>query len=235
MQKKLYVRYVALLALAICTASSAKAEEYTFQESGGDLSTPANWNATALGSDDIGVINQGGTYTLSDNLTLSQLKIATTSRCIFDFTDKNKTLKLSYANYPIGITAKADAHLKGGVWDFSGTEFRGLVNGCVFWLRNGAKITNAGHFYNCYGVKNWDVRLYEASKIECENYTLARNGQGVSLVVADGSAIKANATFASDRNSAGVISYNQKTLCPTTFSTKQYISIYIRSEVFVTY
>ena len=209
MQKKLYVRYVALFALAICTASSAKAAEYTFQSAGGDLATPANWNATALGSGDIGVINQGGTYTLSDNLTLSQLKIATTSRCIFDFTDKNKTLKLSYANYPIGITAKADAHLKGGVWDFSGTEFRGLVGGCVFWLRNGAKITNGGHFYNCYNVKNWDVRLYEASKIECENYTLARNGQGVSLVVADGSAIEANATFASDRNSAGVISYNQ--------------------------
>ena len=210
MQKKLYVRYVALFALAICTASSVKAAEYTFQSSGGDLATPANWGATALTSGDTGAIGQGGTYTLSDNLTLSQLKIATTSRCIFDFTGKNNTLKLSADNYPIAITEKVDAHLKGGVWDFSGKDFRGQKDNCVFWLRDGAKITNAGHFYNCYNVKNWDVRLYEASKIECENYTLARNGQGVSLVVADGSAIEANATFASDRNSsAGVMSYNQ--------------------------
>ena len=209
MQKKLHVRYVALFALAICTASSAMAAEYTFQGAGGDLATPANWGAATLGSSDIGVIGQGGTYTLSDNLALSQLKIATTSRCIFDFRDKNKTLKLSYADYPISITNKVDAHLNGGVWDFSGKDFRGQVDGCVFWFRNGAKITNAGHFYNCYNVKNWDVRLYEASKIECENYTLARSGQGVSLVVADGSSIEANATFASDRTSAGVISYNQ--------------------------
>ena len=79
MQKKLHVRYVALFALAICTASYAMAAEYTFQGAGGDLATPANWGAATLGSSDIGVIGQGGTYTLSDNLALSQLKIGRAS------------------------------------------------------------------------------------------------------------------------------------------------------------
>lgn len=209
MQKKLHVRYVALFALAICTASSAMAAEYTFQGSGGDLATPANWGATTLGSDDIGTIGQGGTYTLSDNLAFSQLKITTAGKCTFDFTDKNLTLQLSYVDYPIAITEKINAELKGGVWDFSGKDFRGQKNSGVFWLRDGAKIMNAGHIYNCYNVKSWDVRLYEASKIECSNYTLTRNGSGTRLVVAEGSTIEASATFASDRNnSAGAVSAN---------------------------
>ena len=189
---------------------SANAAEYTFPTAGGDLSDPAAWGASALGSSDIGVIDRGGTYTLSVDLQLSQLQIATASKCIFDFTGNNRTIQLSTVNYPISVTGdKINTELKGGVWDFSNNGFRGTKDDGVFWLRDGAKITNAGDIYNSFNVKKWDIRLYEASKIECSNYTLTRNGSEGKLIVAEGSTIDASATFASDRNNlAGALTYN---------------------------
>ena len=207
---KPYTYHLVIFAFVICADSSVSAAEYTFQNAGGDLSTLSNWGVSSLGSSDIGVINQGGTYTLSADLQLSQLKIDTTSKCTFDFTDGNHSLRLSTADYPISITQeKIDAILKGGVWDFSNNDFRGTKNEGVFWLRDGAKITNAGHIYNSFNVKKWDIRLYEASKIQCSNYTLTRNGSEGRLIVAEGSTIDASATFASDRNNlAGALTYN---------------------------
>ena len=126
---KPYTYHLVIFAFVICAGSSVSAAEYTFQNAGGDLSTLSNWGVSSLGSSDIGVINQGGTYTLSADLQLSQLKIDTTSKCTFDFTDGNHSLRLSTADYPISITQeKIDAILKGGVWDFSNNDFRGTKN-----------------------------------------------------------------------------------------------------------
>ena len=203
-------RLSVLTAAMSLMAWSATAAKYTFKTAGGDLSDPAAWGASALDSSDIGVIDLGGTYTLSADLQLSQLQIATASKCIFDFTGNNRTIQLSAVNYPISVTGdKINTELKGGVWDFSNNDFRGTKDDGVFWLRDGAKITNAGHIYNSYNVKKWDIRLYEASKIQCSNYTLTRNGSEGRLIVAEGSTIDASATFASDRNNlAGALTYN---------------------------
>ena len=198
-------------------AWSATAAEYKFPSEGGVLSDPAAWGASAPGPSDIGVIQYGGTYTLSRNLQLSQLEIATDRKCIFDFTGNNCTMQLSTVDYPISVTGdKINTELKGGVWDFSNNDFRGTKDDGVFWLRDGAKIINAGHIYNSYNVKKWDIRLYEASKIQCSNYTLTRNGSGGRLIVAEGSTIDASATFASDRNNpAGALTYNSVTVTDT--------------------
>lgn len=203
-------RLSVLTAAMSLMAWSANAAEYTFPTAGGDLSDPAAWGASAPGSSDIGVIDRGGTYTLSVDLQLSQLQIATASKCIFDFTGNNRTIQLSTVNYPISVTGdKINTELKGGIWDFSNNDFRGTKDDGVFWLRDGAKIIKAGHIYNSFNVKKWDIRLYEASKIQCSNYTLTRNGSEGKLIVAEGSTIDASATFASDRNNlAGALTYN---------------------------
>ena len=203
-------RLSVLTAAMSLMAWSATAAEYTFKTAGGDLSDPAAWGASALDSSDIGVIDRGGTYTLSEDLQLSQLKIATDRKCIFDFTGNNCTMQLSTVDYPISVTGdKIHTELKGGVWDFSNNNFRGTKHNGVFWLRDGAKIINAVDIYNSFNVTNWDVRLYGASMIKCSNYTLTRNGSKGRLIVAEGSTIDASATFASDRNNlAGALTYN---------------------------
>ena len=72
-------------AVLVAAASFAYATNYTFQGTGGDLATPANWGATTLTSSDVGSIASGGTYTLSQDLSLSQLVVGTTDQCVFDF------------------------------------------------------------------------------------------------------------------------------------------------------
>ena len=109
---KPYTYHFVIFAFVICAGSSVSAAEYTFQNAGGDLSTLSNWGVSSLGSSDIGVINRGGTYTLSADLQLLQLQIATASKCIFDFTGNNRTIQLSTVNYPISVTGDKHGHGK---------------------------------------------------------------------------------------------------------------------------
>ena len=195
---------------AIAAVSLAYATDYTFQGTSGDLATPANWGATSLSSSDVGIIASGGTYTLSQNLALSQLKINTTSECVFDLRDGNHEMSLSANQHQLHIYANNRyVRLNGGVWDFGGLEFRGMGPGSQLYLQFGSIVTNVTSFYGAYYEASPGFSLYVrgnptygASTLYCSSFCLAgKNTKGASLYVQTGGKIVSSGSFYSDISS----------------------------------
>lgn len=202
----------ALSALAVLNGGA----DCTYSTSGGNLADPTKWDPSMPGESDIGLIDKGGTYTLSSDIAFLQLKVSTTAQCDFDFTDGNHTMSLSQNNLPFYIydgTKSRNVHLKGGTWNFGGKKFYGMGSGSWLYLEDGVIVTNVDAFYGCYfAAKNSCLRMNDASAIYCNSFTLAGNGKdvtGAQLYVQGGSKIVDWGSFISDSSqTAGLKSHN---------------------------
>lgn len=194
----------------VFAAAHIYAANYTFPTAGGDLAGGASaWGGTPPSASDTAVINQGGIYTLSENMTLSQLKVDTTAECQFDFTDGNHTIFLGANQYPANqhpLDVYADGRyvrLKGGVWDFGGVEFRGLGQNSQLYFHNGVVVTNVTGFNATYYTASYSsLYLREASKLYCSSFALAgKETIRTRLEVKDGSRILDSGVFYTDLSS----------------------------------
>ena len=165
----------------VFTVAHIYAADYTFPTAGGDLAGgESSWGGTPPGDSDTALITQGVIYTLSKDMTLSQLKVDTTAECRFDFTDSNHTIFLGANQYPanqhpLNVYANSRyVRLKGGVWDFGGVEFRGLGQSSQLYFHNGVIVTNMTEFYATYYTASYSsLYLREASMLYCNRFTLA--------------------------------------------------------------
>ena len=180
-REKRLVSCLAAVLVTLFVLSSAYATEYTFQSAGGDLSVPANWGASSLGASDVGVVNQGGTYTLSGDLTLSQIKVSTTDQCVFNFSDGNHTVFVGSTQYPASqhpldvYADRRNVRLNGGTWNFGGiSEFRGFKQNCEFYFQGGVIVTNVANYYQAYYTASYStLYMRQNARLYCNNFFLA--------------------------------------------------------------
>lgn len=198
----------ALLCAVILPVSAA---DYTIDKSvGTDLAVPANWHATSLTASDVGIVDQGGTYTLSDDLTLSQIKVSTTDQCIFDFTDGNHTVFVGSTQYPASqhpLDVYADrryVRLNGGTWNFGGiSEFRGFKQNCELYFQGGVIVTNLTSFYQAYYTASYStLYMRQNARLYCNSFFLAgKETVRNTLAMQSGAKIISTGAFYTDTGS----------------------------------
>ena len=198
-----------LTAIVALMAMYIHAAEYTFQSAGGDLSVPANWGASSLSASDVGVVNQGGTYTLSDDLTLSQIKVSTTDQCLFNFADGNHTVFVGSAQYPANqhpLSVYANnryVRLNGGTWNFGGTEFRGFGQNSQLYFQGGVIVTNVTRYYQTYYTASYgNLYMRQNAKLYCGSFTLAGKETIRNTLTMQSGAIISTGAFYTDQNSS---------------------------------
>ena len=145
-------KVIAALVAVVGLSLSASATIYTFPTAGGDLSSPAAWGGTRPTAADGVNIDQAGTYTLSENVSFSNLSVKA-SGCIFNFGNYKMTLKDSTNTSGSGLFVSpgdnARTVFSGGTYDLLKTTCAIAaynVKNANTVFTNGCIVTNAYQF-----------------------------------------------------------------------------------------
>ena len=152
---------VALLAFTISlAATTAQAADRTFPSAGGDLASSSDWGGTLPGTGDNAIINQAGTYTLSDDVTFGRLRVKATG-CTFNFSGHKQTAALF-----VESVANAYTIFSGGCLDIKSGEIRPAysADGINTVFTNGCIITNAATFFAARECSNAKTEIAGGTK-----------------------------------------------------------------------
>ena len=210
-----------MLTFAVLAATIAFAEQSVFSvfpKAGGDLALQSEWGDVAkpTASDHVKISN-GGTYLLSDDLSIASLTL-TAKDVIFDFTDGNKKLTLNtmvqgWGNVQSLFQYAHDLKhptviFKGGVWhsasaantfsfvplgtfDNSHSHEVTLSDGCI--------ITNVGTFYTSRRMGNTRTLVSDGSSLYGNSMVLYDvSGTNNVLEIASGGSVNMSTGFACD-------------------------------------
>ena len=132
-------------------ASVLLAADRTYQNAGGDLASTdsADWGGTSPGSSDNAIINQAGTYTLSDDVEFKYLRVRSNGSA-FNFSDHKLTAQLFVENVENAYNV-----FSGGRIDANSAYVRSAynANGMTTVFKDGCIVTNVANFFatSCNG------------------------------------------------------------------------------------
>lgn len=224
MTSRILIRFASACAisLAICKAAFGEQTVFsTFPNAGGDLSSQLDWGDVALpGTSDHVKINQSGTYTLSDNLSIASVSLAAED-VVFDFRDGNHVLTLnamcegwgnvkSLFQYHHGGTHPT-VLLRGGVWKSASSSYNflfvplglGMANHYkqthLFVVTDNCAITNVAKFATSCRASNTRTVVKDGGRLYGKSMYLYENaGTNNVLEIGENGVVTLSSAFYSD-------------------------------------
>ena len=149
-EMRMNCKVIAALVAVVGLSLSASATIYTFPTAGGDLSSAAAWGGTRPTAADGVKIDKAGTYTLSENVSFSNLSVKA-SGCIFNFGNYKMTLKDSKNTSGLFVSPGNNARtvFSSGTYDLLNTTYAIAaydVDNANTVFTNGCIVTNANRF-----------------------------------------------------------------------------------------
>lgn len=173
----------------------ALAEDCTFPNAGGNLASASEWGGTLPGGADKVTVDEGGNYTLSDDVIFNSFNVMV-GGCYFDL-----------GNSRLNVGKKGDGALYckpngGGRTVFSGGKIEFSNHGnCypyvapdsagVVVFANGCVITNANYFYAIRSASNGRVEITDGTMIYVTNRFAVADGPSSdnTVEISDGARI----------------------------------------------
>ena len=142
---------IVILAISLA-ATTAQAADRTYQNAGGDLASTetSDWGGIVPGASDNAIINQAGTYTLSDDVTFNYFRVKSNGST-FNFSDHKLTAQLLVENVENAYNV-----FSGGRIDANSAYVRSAynANGMTTVFKDGCIVTNVANFFatSCNGA-----------------------------------------------------------------------------------
>ena len=207
-----FVRKMVVSALLCGAFLSALATEYIFPSAGGDLASAAAWGGTRPTSADSIKLDKAGTYTLSDDVTFSEMYMMA-GGSTFSLGDRKMTLTTS-GNNSRGFRVEGTANFRnvfaGGIYDLSGTASclpAYSANNVNTVFTNNCVVTNVATFYAARYSSNSKTEIAGGAKVYVDELRVHNDsGSGNALEIHDGGLLRvANRIYseATDGNAGG--------------------------------
>ena len=194
-EMRMNCKVMVALVVVVGVALAASAEIITFPSAGGDLASDAAWGGTKPTLADGVQIDNVGTYTLSGNVTFSEMRMMA-GGSTFSFGDRKMTLTTSGNNaYGLRIsTANARNVFTGGMYDLSGTAcclpaYNASNVNTVF--TNNCVVTNINTFYAARYSSNSKTEIAGGSKVYAKELRVHNDsGANNTLEIHDGGLLR---------------------------------------------
>ena len=207
-----FVCKMAVSALLCAAFLPASATEYTFPSAGGDLASDAAWGETRPTSADSIKIDKAGTYTLSDDVTFSEMYMMA-GGSTFSLGNRKMTLTTSAGDtrgFRVEGTASSRNVFAGGIYDLSGTAHclpAYNANNVNTVFTNNCVVTNVVKFFAARYSSNSKTEIAGGAKVYADELRAHNNsGANNTLEIYDGGQLHvANRIYseASDGNGGG--------------------------------